>query len=387
MIKFRIIETYEQFKALASSWNELLSGNPIEDTFMTHEWFDCWIRSRQEPLTLCLVTGWRDGQLVSIAPLQKKQVRLKSLPIKALKFLQSPISPRCNFIAASDDELETLLENIRQLHGWDILIAENMEEAQPVTRAFLNYLGKNNVPCNIAEGLMTPYLDVTGTWDDYLASLSSNRRKFLRGRCLSRMEKAEQHSIECITTAAEFERIYPIMLDISAKSWKGAGGTAIGQVEAAYDFYRYFTPIALENGWAEIWLLMVNNKYAAFEYYFRSKNMIIGSRTEFDEEFGYYHPGENLKIANLKGLFARGRRFQLDFGGDSMPYKLKWTSSIKRHLTITVSRGTLLGKATILWKNTLVPLISRMKGPQDHKSLQGIMGTPEVPLDEESQTQ
>jgi len=359
VIKYETIETYDRFRELEQPWNELIAGNPLEDSFMRHEWFDGWIRSRGIPdYPLCIVTGWRDGQLVSIAPLQRQRTRMKTIPVKTLSFLQSTISPRCNFITSTTAELEDLLDNIRQLKHWDLLIAANIEEDQPATRDFLAYLDKHRMVANVSDGFMAPYLDVSGTWDDHLKTMSGKRRRFIRRECIRKLESAEEYSLEYIKTPEEWERVFKAMLHISSRSWKQDIGTAIGQVQGAVDFYTMFTPTALERDMVRIWLLKINGRYAGFDYYLHWKTSNTGVRSDYDKDFAFYHPGENLKLAMLKHLFDKGEPCQFDFGGVPSNYKTKWARQIRRHLTVTVPRGNLLGKAIMLWKNRLSPMFS-----------------------------
>jgi CelD/BcsL family acetyltransferase involved in cellulose biosynthesis len=363
VIKYETIETYARFRELEQPWNELLAGNPLEDSFMRHEWFDGWIRSRGAPdYPLCIVTGWRDGQLVSIAPLQRQRTRMKSIPVKTLSFLQSTISPRCNFIATSTAELEGLLDNIRQLKHWDILIASNIEESQPATRDFLAYLEKQQMPNNVADGFMAPYLDISGTWEEHLATMSGKRRRFIRRECLKKLESAQEYSFECIRTPDEWEQVFKVMMEVSARSWKADIGTAIGQVQGAIDFYTMFTPKAL----VRIWLLKINGQYAGFDYYLHWKTINTGVRSDYDKDFAFYHPGENLKLAMLKHQFDKGKPGVFDFGGVASDYKTKWARQIRRHLTVTVPRGSLIGKAIMLWKNTLSPMFAK---PEEEESV------------------
>jgi len=291
---------------------------------------------------------------------------MKSIPVKTLSFLQSTISPRCNFIAASDEDLAALLDSVRQLEQWDLLVAENIEEEQPATRTFLSHLTKHELAHNIADGFMAPYVDISGTWAEHMESMSAKRRRFIRRECERKLESAEEFSFELVTRPEDWDRTFEAMMDVSSHSWKADNGTAIGQVQGAIDFYTMFTPIALERDMVRIWLLKINGQYAGFDYYLHWKTSNTGVRSDYNKEFAFYHPGENLKLAILKHLFDQGEPCQFDFGGVPSNYKTKWANQIRRHLTVTVPRGNLLGKAIMLWKNRLSPMFS---GTEEEESV------------------
>jgi len=357
---YKIIDSFSEFKNLHDAWNELVEGKPVDHVFMKHEWFDCWINSQDVADRLVLVTGWRDGQLVAIAPLMYGRTKMKFLPLRTINFLQSAVSPRCNFIVSSTEELNGLFENIRRLKNWDVFLATNMEESVPETKAFLQCLVENRRGTSFAieDGRQSPYLDIEGTWEDYLKSQLKKRRNYIKSECINRLtKKTEQHAIIHITDAKDFDNLFSQMLDISSRSWKQESGTAIGQVKSQYLLYKTFTPIALRNGWVEIWMLEINNKKVAFDYHLTLNNIHSLIRSDFDSEFNWYHPGENLKIASLKELFSRGVKSQLDLGGSPAPYKLRWADKIRRHLSITVACKSPRGRSALFLKSTVRPII------------------------------
>jgi CelD/BcsL family acetyltransferase involved in cellulose biosynthesis len=358
--QFRLIESYEEFNTLADAWNELVLATPLAHVYMRHEWFDTWMSTRDHSPQLAILTGWRDGQLVSIAPFQRTKQQMKVITATLLKFLQSPISPRCNFIAKEKADADELFASMSTIPDWDLLIAENMESNQPITEwysAFLNT--QNESEYRVQDGRQSPFLDISGTWDSYLKSLHRDRRTFINSECLNRLKRAENARIERCNSSTNPEYILSTMFDISSRSWKQETGSAISQVPNQKRFYEQFTKQALAHGWIDIRVIHIAGKPVGFDYYLTHQDNYSLIRTDFDSELKYYHPGENLKIDLLQDLFSQNRPAQLDMGGDSSLYKQKWASGVRNHTNITVANSTLLAKAIMLGKYQILPALKR----------------------------
>ncbi len=360
MKQFRFIDSYDEFQSLADAWNELVLSTPLAHVFMRHEWFDTWITTRDTRPQLAIQTGWRDGQLVSIAPLMRTTQKFKFVSAKLLKFLQSPISPRCNFIAKEQNDAARLFDSFPSIPDWDLLVTENMESAQLMTDWYTDFLGTQSSLRYFAQnGRQSPYLDISGTWENYLKSLHRDRRTFIKSECLNRLQRAENPRIERCNPATNPEYIVSTMLDVSSRSWKQDSGSAIGQVPGQKRFYEQYTQKALAHGWVDIRILHIGGKPVGFDYYLTYQNNYSLIRTDFDTSLKYYHPGENLKLDLLQELFSKDQPAQLDMGGDSSLYKQKWASGVRSHTSTTTANNTLLAKAIMLGKYQILPALKR----------------------------
>jgi CelD/BcsL family acetyltransferase involved in cellulose biosynthesis len=368
-MKSVVIDNYADFKQLADEWNALVERSSVEHVYMRHEWFDHWIRANQVESQLAIVT-LRDGdELVGIAPLRRTKFVYRGIKAKGLRFLSSPIAPRCNFIVSDSKYLEPLLDCVFGLDDWDVLFMENLEQTNETTQAYLKLMDQRFVsyPSQVLETLRSPYLVTKGTFDNYWDSLPKKRVKFLERMCYRRLEKAGSYSFGKIETREQWEAFLPSMFVASEKSWKGMEGTELRHDQPGGRLYLSFTPLALERDWVSITTLSIDEKIIGFEYLLKYGNSYALTRSDFDVDYKYYSPGNNIRLRILEDLFDRPETCEYDLCGDDYPYKLEWTDQIRPHVEATVGNRTMRGRAILLAKNVILPTVRRLTGHPDSK--------------------
>ncbi|MEK7775706.1 MAG: GNAT family N-acetyltransferase [Candidatus Zixiibacteriota bacterium] len=357
----RVINSLAEFRTIGDQWNRLVEATPLDHAYMRHEWFSCWIEAYNAGDHLAVVTLWQGDSLVAAAPLRRAVESKRGISIRLLKFLQSPVSPRCNIISTTPDQMQQIIQAMYTLPDWDLLILENLEESMPSTQQLAGLIAtEKDIRGRITEGRQSPFMSITGTWDDYLTSLNSARRGYIKNECMKRLTKAKSHSLYRLHAAQDAENVFVVMHDVSGRSWKGAEGSAIGQLSAMQTFYELYLPIALRLGHIDVWVLEIESIIAGFDCCLTNGNNYSGIRSDYDTQLKYYHPGENMRIAVIRRLFDSGKPGEYDMGGDAALYKMKWATGIRRHLNITIVNDTWRAKGIAFSRYTLKPIIERI---------------------------
>jgi len=328
---------------------------------MKHIWFAEWVKAYDCRDSLAVVTIWSDGQLVAAAPVRRVPFRFRGVKSKGLSFLYSEVTPRCNLIVADDDYVQPLMEQVLGLPDWDILYMKNLEAEVETTKRLMTFLRERRFGAGIQEeeGLQSPYLLTEGSFENYWSSFPKKRRKHLDRMCIKRLEKAEDHEVSQITTSGQFEQFIPTMFEISRKSWKSATDDHLKADSAEGRLYIGFTPIGIDRGLVTLYTIKVNGKVIGFEYLLSCKHRYSLIRCDYDEEFKYYSPGSNLRLAILKDLFDKNHICEYDLGGDAYSYKLEWCDSIRNHIKLWIGNNSLRGRAIMLSKNIVLPILRK----------------------------
>ena len=95
-------------------------------------------------------------------------------------------------------------------------------------------------------------------------------------------------------------------------------------------FYRLITAAAVNNGWATIWFLKLNDRFIAFEYGLAADGHVLLLAVDYDLEFRKFSPGTVLRSLLLEQLIERGMTIY-DFAGTVYDYKLYWTKKLRLH--------------------------------------------------------
>jgi CelD/BcsL family acetyltransferase involved in cellulose biosynthesis len=112
----------------------------------------------------------------------------------------------------------------------------------------------------------SPVLDISGaSWDEYLATRSSNFRQQVRRR---ERRLYERHDVtlrlaDARSLASDMETLFALHAD----RWRDGGSTAF--CGRRKDFHREFAKLALARGWLRLWILELDGAPAAAWYGFR----------------------------------------------------------------------------------------------------------------------
>lgn len=352
-----VITDIGAFSALRSEWNELAAASPVDHAFMRHEWFSCWLRHLGPAQDMCFITARESGQLVACAPMLVNTQRIKGIPARVMQFAGSTITPRCNIIAASTAHAEVLFHHLLDYRGVDLLIARGMERDTSPTEALLRVLQNTGRPVEVESARRSPYLVTEGAFDPFLDSLSRSFRTILK-RGETKLQKAGDVRFRMINTHAEFQPLLPDLVDISAQSWKAAEHTDLKSLPRVVSFLDEFSRIGERDGLWEAWVLYLNDRPIAFDYYLKGPRSLSLIRTDFDLAHKDLSPGHNLQIAILRDLFSREGAWEYDMGGQAYEYKLRWTSKIRDHVDIWTAGRQKWGRLLMFGKQRLLPLLS-----------------------------
>ena len=237
---FKVITDRKEFDDLRDAWNALASRSTVDHAFMRHEWLTSWLDNLAPRGQLTVVTGWRNGQLAAAAPLHIVEAKRRRVKLKMLSFLQSAVTPRCNFIVDCTDSLEELFAQVVAVRGWNLAEFKSMALDCDVTERFIAFL-RDRGPVVVERGIASPYESLPKDWSDFEKSRSMGFRKRFRNS-LNRCQKAGRFDILRLSTEADLDQHFDSLVQISRRSWKAQAGTDLGSTPAMAGFPRSGAP-------------------------------------------------------------------------------------------------------------------------------------------------
>jgi CelD/BcsL family acetyltransferase involved in cellulose biosynthesis len=192
-------------------------------------------------------------------------------------------------------------------------------------------------------GERAPFVDVGGSFDDYLASLDRHHVKetLRRGRRLG-----DEGTVEFVVEDGS-ERLDELLAEgwpVEASGWKRESGTAIDSEPATLAFYTEIARWAAARGILRLAFLRLDGRAIAFELALEDHGVYAILKGGFDVELRKFGPGGLITHDQLARAFELGLT-RYEFLGTDEPYKTVWTPAVHERRVLQAFAPTPAGRA------------------------------------------
>ena len=209
----------------------------------------------------------------------------------------------------------------------------------PTHRVFSGTLQQAGYRLRRRTALHSPYMRLTGSWEDFLARWPSKKRSDLRRR-RRRLDEQGVVSLEVHDGTRNLDDLLTEGFDVEASGWKGSGSTSI-TAEGTEGLYREAAAWAASQGKLRLGFLRLDGQAIAFDYSFEARSTHYLLKTGFRPDYSAYSPGKLLRAFMIEHAFA-DRIETYDFVGDNDKWKLEWTDTTRPTVILDAySRGVL----------------------------------------------
>ena len=355
-----VVTDYEAFVRLEHEWNRAVSRANVTHPFLLHEWFRSWWNSFGAGRRLHIVIAREDGEIVGIAPLMVEQVRMYGLPVRKLDLLHNDHTPRADWIVVRSEPrvFEALWSALLERRDeWDVLQLSRLPNESPTLTAITAFAEQDGCQTGTWRGDVSPYLTLSGTWDSYLASLPAKFRSNLRNR-LTRLARVGEPQLEVVEAADT--RACEDAMRLEASGWKVDAHTSISSSASVQQFYRLLAERAAARGWLRLMFLVAGGRRIAASYGAQFGNTLFLIKTGYDPDFATCAPFKLLTSLAIERAYAEGLR-EVDFLGNTEPWKLEWTGTSRPHEWLFVFAGTMRARLLHSLKFQVAPELKRWR--------------------------
>jgi CelD/BcsL family acetyltransferase involved in cellulose biosynthesis len=263
------------------------------------------------------------GQLVAILPLYLWRGR----PLRVVRLVGHHVGDQLGPICRPGDRRavsEALTAALSRFDA-DVFVGEHL----PGDEKWGALLG-----AKVLKRDASPALRVDGaSWDEFLASCSSNLRSQIRVR---ERRLARQHDIRYRLTASrdELETDLDTLFALHRLRWDEEA-TTFAKYEA---FHRDFAACALDRGWLRLWFLEIDNQPRAAWYGFRFAGVQSYYQAGRDPAWDRSSVGSVVLMHSIRETFDDGMSEYRFLRGDE-PYKYRFATSDQGVETIGIARG------------------------------------------------
>lgn len=359
-MQIKIIDNYQDFLNLEDSWNTLFEKISEDRVHLSFEWFRCWWEAFGKNRKLFTFVITDNNEVIFIAPLCITEDKLRGLKAKKISFMANGIAPSCDFISENLNEelLNLLIEKIFSLSDfWDVLEFQLIFRNSITYKLLTRILQKRNY--GITDSIKSPYIEINGTWDNFLSNKSPKFRKALRNK-INRADKSGDIKTERVNNKEDLNKALQDVFYVSSRSWKEKQGTSITSSLATKTFYQKITENMGNKGCIEIWVMKKGGEPIAIEYHLKFKGTVYPIRADFDEDYRNLSPGSVLEYSILKDIFTNKTAKVYDTCGHTYKYLLNWSDELREYYNFQVFNSRINSHLLYSLQYKCIPLLRKI---------------------------
>ena len=337
------VNDFDALESYRLAWDALLPETPRASYFHTYDWLATYWRHFGQDQRLRVLIARAAGKTIGIVPLVVRSERHRlgservlTFPLEDWGMWYGPIGR---------NTAATWLLAARHIassrRDWDTIRLRWIDAEASQQNRVRHALQMAGMTTRSNDYQRTAFIEVAGSWDDYLKQLKGKTRHELR-RTLRRTEEMPE---------AEYVRhrplpardgdgdprwdLYDACHEIAEASWQAdsTDGNTLCHPQVA-DFYRDAHATAARLGMVDINLLRIAGRPAAFCYNYHYLGRVFGLRMGFNRDIAPSGAGRATVLMMLRDSFARGDSL-IEMGIGERRYKSELRSGVAASAEIT----------------------------------------------------
>jgi len=291
VLEISLANNWEKYQEIRQDWIDLLGRTAHAKPFSDPDFCQLWVKRREKyPSQPHVVTlNNNQGMAVALAPFCVTTTKKKGIRIKRLRFMVSTPYFDSDLVPENLNQgyTENMLRNALRNRSVDIveLYSIPRESANlPRIEKALKNMGLSTQVYH-QDPWKNDKIQVTGTWEEYLAEKSQQNRYNLR-RTARKIEKNGDIEIE------RHRDLKPGTMDHITQIVKGGWKNA--SEYSTKGFWREFIKLLDRKQWLDLFLLRYDQKPAAFLLFLRYRSTMYAIQTAYDSVLSRYSPGVYL---------------------------------------------------------------------------------------------
>ncbi len=332
----------DDLAAVGSGWPELWQSDPAATPFASLEWLTAWDSHWAEGGTPWILLVYEGERLAGAAPflLRRRGV------LRLLNGLGVGVGNYWDVIAAPKDREKVVAavaqDLVKRSSEWDAFFLDKLPE-ESTTIAAMHKAGLRT------EGLaqmVSPRIELPETFEDYLMTLSSKRRRDIR-RCLDKFDGGEL-AMRSLSEPAELRAAIERWQALKVEWWERREQPM--NPEHASSRFLEFTCDAISamvpRGLASVWEMSREGEVVAVAIGLVDESSYYGWLFGFDWSLEELRPGHLIIAYGIRWAVEQRLRYY-DFMLGSESYKYHYAPRDRAVLMATVGSSRLRSRATL----------------------------------------
>jgi CelD/BcsL family acetyltransferase involved in cellulose biosynthesis len=281
---------------------------------------------------------------------------VRQLPVRALSLMDAPDTAFSDVPVARglDEVLGRVLDLLRERRDWDVFRMPKLRADAGSAKLLQSLLASGSFPWRISAREQSPYISLSGTWENFFRTRSQRFRKTVRN-VENRLERLGKITVEEHRQVDPDGPVFAELMDVAYRSWKGPRGLSIATMNGMQRFFRELTRRASPRNSLRLWVLRMDSRAIATEYQLIGANTVHALRADFDGALADASPGSYLNAAIVRSLFERQEALEYDMGPGTNEYKLRWATDTHDLISLEVYAPTAYGRFLHCLETRVVP--------------------------------
>ncbi|MDR3234057.1 MAG: GNAT family N-acetyltransferase [Planctomycetaceae bacterium] len=361
-MRTRLICSEDELITLKDFWDVLVCCNPETDLpFFSWDWFyHSWIHfGKPNGQELAVVAVEDEDQLVGLLPLIRRSCKSFGIPYRVLRFCNTGMTPRNTIYVDTRKNQDAILQSawnylFENRSRWDMLEFGNVPDTAPLHRFILDGQHTAKYALIQNQGLISPFLKLTGSVDDYLATLDKKVRYNIK-RYIKLFETNEKnHEVRLFQSPDETEYALQLAMEVKGASWKGTADNS-----RYFQFFRDVLPELFAKKEAIILAVFLDKTPIGASFRLKRNGIYYGFGTDYKQEYKEHSPGV-LMLYYLLQHIAQSDGYAFDFCGGDYNYKKQYTDVVHCHSTFQIFHSGLKSRFLYSSKTFWLPLLRKV---------------------------
>jgi|GEM_PF-3548938 len=301
-------------------------------------WFEGLCSTRAlHPASIWVAWARCDGALSMVWPYQQRRLTRFAVGMRAIESLQNLDCLHAGVLSSlsEPETAEAILGALCDHRGtWAMIEFTRVVGDSTLARAFTSAAASLNLATQTTVARGSPYLTLSASWQDYLASRSANFRQNVKRR-ERRAASAGEFVITRYTTPEEVDRFFAYVAEIEVHTWKHPLGTSMvaqpWELEFLHLQARTFAPRGQWTGH----VAFLDGAPIAHYCCLQHQGIVYGVKHSFDQRHERLSAGSILSATLLEHAH-RDHQTEVDFLGSDEAHKMIWTDAVRPHVRLRI---------------------------------------------------
>lgn len=301
----------EDLASLSGEWEALLARTPEPAPFLHPSWQRVWLEEFQKERELLLLSVRDEQGLAGVAPLLNDSGRLSLVGHYSIcDYMDFVVTPD-----ASREVFAALWEALSS-ESWTEMDLRGLRESSPALAELPNLCQAAGLRVERETEAVAPRVELPGSWDDHLASLSKKNRHELR-RKLRRLGAAGELEQRIYTAPEDVMEHLPVLVRFMVES---RSDKASFMTEQMGRFFHHMVQELAQKGLMRLYELELDTRPIASLLCFDEGGHLFMYNSGYDPEYAPLSAGLASKALCLQEAIESGYKY-VDFLRGDEPYK------------------------------------------------------------------